>query len=1150
MEEEDEQKKDGCNLLFGKLSNPLSMNIQSVQKKEGKKEDDLVDSGKSPNHASNSKLSQNFISEINEKDFLKVDKMSNFHKIKQKNSLFENSSLDRIKQEGEWRLNSRGNDKENETLSYNLSGTLQSKKRETIGKRGQIKFRNNNNDLLKLQTKGCSSRQLVFKICSFFKQNLKNIFLENVLDFETLEVHVLLKGCSRKEKLSFLFKTFNLIRKKKRTFKITHILLRILNRLKTEDKMQNQVLIKEKIPLLDKLVKRDFSSKKISKSKKYLNSYKKKVETITTKEILTWQSTNKLNSQKKDSYMFNTSYKTNQKKKRDSKKNTLVMSHVHREKQSGSVLTYSDVNKTNFSNQLRKDSEQGSRYNKEESIGRMHHTKRRQKFTGKKESNLLKQKKNKRPPIRSVSSVMKLTRDMVFNTQQAHLKSIKNPKIKKHENKNKSNKEEAKEIVKESPTNKRESETDRVRQKKMQLNGLEFDTQKSLISNFWNDKLTKRQSLQKSKLKGSSAKVVKDPKQNKKQTQFKWKRKTVKSLRDKGLELRMGTPGESLLSSKQETSLMKGSMRRVSITGMALLKNKSPNKISTKTSALKIKKLRKKLMGAGNKDTSRLKINKSIKMNLKGNFRKMKSISPPSNWSISRFNKMKNNFFKKKKGDNRKPLLGHKTEVSQPSENSKSQTLSGKKKMVNEKESPQEIGSSSNFYCHNPYSNINEKPRISRVLARPRESLDNSLNENNFNENPNNFFKKTLPEISEGETNESSEHTIVMSSKKKSNGKEDVKNEEMETKVNTFKTKDESKKEERRRRKNKNDVIHKNSFGVNMKSSLNKANLKQINRKSPLGKRLIMQNRPRQPSRSTNELKHFMKEPCTSEEFSNSSRNQNLKKNFEELSKQMKTNSDRFYLGNPRAHEKNEDTRFKILNAKRSIKQKSKVDGSRLTDNGREVMESHDTETLQSDAIKTSPNNLLKYRKRQKMKKNMEQKENRSPDLREKYQIDGVTMLTPEPGKNVFLRKDNNSLKKETVEASKARHFEQNRSLDKAKFYLPRNLKAFKSTKMNLVHFEKHKFNQQKTFHTRSELKKVPFNQKKKRMQVNGSQDSFKTQDLIQKRFKPGKGSRVKPGLMIIKKKINSKNSLLKAKSFDKSRLLKDNTFGVFTFGK
>ena len=52
-----------------------------------------------------------------------------------------------------------------------------------------------------------------------------------------------------------------------------------------------------------------------------------------------------------------------------------------------------------------------------------------------------------------------------------------------------------------------------------------------------------------------------------------------------------------------------------------------------------------------------------------------------------------------------------------------------------------------------------------------------------------------------------------------------------------------------------------------------------------------------------------MKEPHTSEEISTSSRNQNLRKNFEELSRQVKKNSERFYLGKPRMVERNEDTR-------------------------------------------------------------------------------------------------------------------------------------------------------------------------------------------------------------------------------------------------
>ena len=332
-----------------------------------------------------------------------------------------------------------------------------------------------------------------------------------------------------------------------------------------------------------------------------------------------------------------------------------------------------------------------------------------------------------------------------------------------------------------------------------------------------------------------------------------------------------------------------------------------------------------------------------------------------------------------------------------------------------------------------------------------------------------------------------------------------------------------------------------------MKSPIQLRSNHKFKKKSQLGKRLLKQSKPRKQGKSTNDFKNYMKEPHTSEEISTSSRNQNLRKNFEELSRQVKKNSERFYLGKPRMVERNEDTKFKILNAKSSIKRKSKVDGSRLTDNGREIGKTQEIETQTSDANKTSPKNFMKSRNKKKINGkilNSFKKANRSLDSRYKKKITLKSQILEQEGFN-----QENRICIIQEKGNKKKFNEQNKSLDKAKFYLPRNLKVFKTNKRSLMNFEKHKLIRQKTLQVRPDLKRVQFLNKKK-IKMNGSQDSFKTHDYIHKRFKPLKGPKQKNGLMVIKKKIESKNSLLKARSFDKSRIIKDNAIGAFTFGK
>ena len=1111
-------------------------------------------------------MSQNFISEVINKDEPQVEKINHLPKKKYKTSFFEHySSLDRGKVEGGSKLDTKALGKENETISYNLSGTLQSKRFEFSGKVNFLKSRSLTGVRQFLKVRPSKRRLLREFLADFQKEKGLSKVAENVEDWR---LFLLFKGSSENVKFRFLERCKRFLKSQKSLKKNMGRLLRVYKRSRKLEKKNLEEDLVNMIRASEQLVKREIMSKGANKNFKFVRSSKKKDDTVTTKEILTCQSTNKLNNQIKDSYMFSNSYKTGQKRKKDAKNLQTRTSYYNMENVHSSVMNYSDMSKTNMSNHLKKKelSEKGRLQEQYDTFGKVNQTKRKKKSLNK-ENKAVKGRK-RRPPMRCVASAMKLTREQVFGKQDKQENKESQSKGKKNEKKEKTRESQqsqsnlsveneqrvkgpfVKHLYQGTPGEKRESETDRMMQKKMNLNSLDIDTHKSLISNFWNEKLTKRQSLQQSKLKTHLRKPKVEKQLENKATQVKWGRRTVKSLRDKGLELKpLGTTGgESLLSSKQETSLIKGSMRRVSATGM-IAKNKSPTKVfkKSKMSALKIKKMKKRVT-VGSKDQQKAKMNKSIKMNLKGNFRKMKSISPPSNWSMTRFNKMKNTFFKKKKIETFTSKNTQQKEdiMRTDTKSSNSATMSGGKKVFSDKESPQEIGSSANFYCNNPYANLGEKPRICRMLAKPLES-EKSPTET-VNENGNKFFKKTLPEISEGETNESSEHTVIMSSSKKKIDSPVTENgNAIETKMTKFKSNRQIAKNKKKDEK-KNDVIQRNSVGVNVRSPLQSR--QKFKKKSPLGKRLLKQSKPRQPSRSTNEFKNFMKDPYTSEEISNSSRNHNLRKNFEELSKQMKKNSDRFYLGNPRILEKNEDTRFKILNAKRSIKRKSKVDGSRLTDNGREGVESQETELIQSDAIKTNSNNFLNSRKRSHLAgpKHILKKENRSLDTRAKRKPKGAQMQTPE--QMTRMSQQTQGSLRPGDHSTKGSHLEQNRSLDKAKFYLPRNLKVFKSSKMSLINFEKHKLSQQKTIHTRSELKRVPFMNKKKKVKMNGSQDSFKTQDIIQKRFKPSKGPRQKGGLMIIKKKIQSKNALLKARSFDKSRLLKDNGIGAFTFGK
>jgi hypothetical protein len=698
-----------------------------------------------------SELSQKFISDVITQEIIKNEKSSlkknNLNSKKPKNSFIDNlCSFENGKVNVDSKFDNKILNKENETISYNLSGSLKSKQFEFSGKVRFLKSKS----LKGIKEFQSKNQILVNNVLELLVKKInKKMNQLDILDLlDEMDIYDKWRVVLKKKEFIKLYMR-EIKSKKKQASIISKMIRKYAHQIKNKKPNSTQ---KSKTPFIlkskksskksEKLVNRASFSKEIPNKphKNPLNTSKKKDDTITTKDILTCQSTKMLNKDIKDSYMFNNSYKTGQKKNK--KKLQTRTSHYHKEIIYSSVLNYSDMSRTNLSNHLKKDMEISKNKLTNDTFSRTNQTKRKKKGSlQNKENQILKRKK--RPPMRCVASAMKLTRDQVFTNSKISQKKRKSTLNKLYglESKSKITSPHLKNLYQDP------SETDRVIKKNLNLKNLEMESHKSLISNFWNEKLTKRQnSIQQNKLKKQLKKTETDF-EFKNSTKIKWDRKTVKSLRDKGLEMKQSEKtGESLLSSKQETSLMKGSMRRVSITGLNLIKTKSPTQGFSKKKSLKLRKIK-------NKDKSRIKVNKSIKMNLKGNFRKMKSISPPSNWSLSRFNKMKNTFFKKKKNEE-----NPKNEILNMETKKANTLLSGHKRKTIEKESPQEIGSSANFFCNNPYTGINEKNRISRVLAREIKEAGETKP----------FFKKTLPEISEGETNESSEHTIVISAKKDS----------------------------------------------------------------------------------------------------------------------------------------------------------------------------------------------------------------------------------------------------------------------------------------------------------------------------------------------------------------------------------------------
>jgi hypothetical protein len=760
-------------------------NKKIVNKFSNQKEnflDNAINEMKEKRNEKLSELSQKFVSDVIIQES-NTDQVHNLPKKKQKGSFIDQLSSfekgEKINLESKFDNKPLG--RKNETISYNLSQSIQSKQFEFSGKILLLKSKSRNAIKQFHPKNKISAKQMLFNFVNKFDKKMEVLdFLDVLDDFEIFSKWRLIKN-----KWKFLKKCLkNQSSSSNKNIKITLKLIRYYASLLHHKSRVKNTVIESPIKKNEILVTRECFSKNIGNQKiKCMNSSKKKNDTVTTKEILTCQSTKVNNKDIKESYMFNNSYKTGQKLQRKKHLQTRT-SHYNKDIVYSSVLNYSDMSRTNLSNHLKKDSElYGKKGIINDTLSRINQTKRKKKSVKNKENRYLRSKKNKRPPMRCVASAMKLTRDQIFSnnkiSKKEKKKSIKNKLYQGMESKLRMMSSHEKHLY-QDPV--KESETDRVLKKKLNLGGLEMDSHKSLISNFWNEKLTKRQSIQQSKLKKHLNKNEKKD-QDAKSTKVKWDRKTVKSLRDKGLEMKgVGTTtGESLLSSKQETSLMKGSMRRVSVTGINSIKNKSPNHVfkKKKKSSLKLRKLKQKKKKT---EGPIVKVNKSIKMKFKGNFRKMKSISPPSNWSLSRFNKMKNTFFKKKKKEENSLKKSQKDNyLKSETKTQKTNTLSGGKKVNLEKESPKDIGSSSNFYCNNPYQGLTDKPRISRVLAVPKDQTQSNKNEKGPDTKQ--FFKKTLPEISEGETNESSEHTIIMSAKKDS---EEKKKQVKNNKLNNF----------------------------------------------------------------------------------------------------------------------------------------------------------------------------------------------------------------------------------------------------------------------------------------------------------------------------------------------------------------------------
>ena len=328
------------------------------------------------------------------------------------------------------------------------------------------------------------------------------------------------------------------------------------------------------------------------------------------------------------------------------------------------------------------------------------------------------------------------------------------------------------------------------------MNTLNIDEHKSLMSNFWNEKLTKR--LCNNNQTERTSKEKSNKKDHKHITQgesncklLKWKRQTAKSLRDKGLEMKGISCGgmESSISGKQETSLMNWSKKRVD----AKLKigETVPNKPFKRKLHGSIDTKGKKCKARQVKENTKIAASNSIRMNLKGNLRKMKSISPPNNWSLSRFNKMKNNLFKKKKIEENKrsnkkqkssQIMTKTFSSNKKSENGSSQEqlyVEGYMKGKSQTKNTHKDSKKKSMHNEEPRGDFKKKSKISEEVGSNLKFKKYQVQRKGSDyENGNIFFKKTLPEILEGEHNESSEHTVIISGKKSSQKFRDFKRSE------------------------------------------------------------------------------------------------------------------------------------------------------------------------------------------------------------------------------------------------------------------------------------------------------------------------------------------------------------------------------------
>ena len=246
--------------------------------------------------------------------------------------------------------------KENETFSYNLSGSIQSKRFEFSGKFQGLKSKTN----IKIKKFNCFQNLNPKTILYQFVKKIKKLrYPIEILDlFEDLSIDKLLKKFSKTEKNRFIKIGSKNLKKFKLINKVTMKLIRYyefkVKKISTQSNQNSSKIILN----AEQIVQRKCLSKKINSKFKLFTSSKKKIDTITTKEILTCQSTNMLNNQIKESYMFNNSYKTSQKKKRESKRIQTRTTNYGKEEIESSVFNYSEIGKTNLSNHLKTDIEQ------------------------------------------------------------------------------------------------------------------------------------------------------------------------------------------------------------------------------------------------------------------------------------------------------------------------------------------------------------------------------------------------------------------------------------------------------------------------------------------------------------------------------------------------------------------------------------------------------------------------------------------------------------------------------------------------------------------------------------------------------------------------------------------------------------------------